>query len=240
MGIKNTTRIISSALLLSAGLSALPAVAANYTIEFQNLTRGTYFTPLLLAAHPESTHLFQSGTAASSALQAMAEGGDISGLEAMVDGVAGNKVANPAGGLLLPGASTTAVINNDANAANTRLSIVGMLLPTNDGFVGLDSLTLPTAAGTYVFNLNAYDAGTEANDEVRGSGAPGMAGMPVPPPLEAEIGMNGTGQSGSAEGFVHIHRGVLGDMDAAGGVSDIHAGLHRWLNPVARITITVQ
>ncbi|MDN3640477.1 spondin domain-containing protein [Simiduia curdlanivorans] len=240
MQIKNTARLFAPLAFLAASLSSLPSVAADYAIEIQNLTRGTYFTPLLVAAHPESTHLFQSGMASSSALQAMAEGGDISGLAAAVTAVAGDMVANPAAGLLLPGASTTAMINNDANAANTQLSIVAMLLPTNDGFVGIDSLTLPTEPGTYTYNLNAYDAGTEANNELRGSGMPGQAGMPVPPPLEAEIGMNGTGQAGSAEGFVHIHRGVLGDMDATGGLSDISATAHRWLNPVARITVTVQ
>jgi hypothetical protein len=36
-----------------------------------------------------------------------------------------------------------------------------MLLPTNDGFVGLDSLTLPTNPGTYLYTLNGYDAGTK-------------------------------------------------------------------------------
>ncbi|BFM12357.1 spondin domain-containing protein [Simiduia litorea] len=240
MHIKTTTRLFTPLAFMIASLVPLTSVAADYAIEIQNLTRGTYFTPLLVAAHPDSTHLFQSGMAASSALQAMAEGGDIAGLEAAVTAVAGQVVANPAAGLLLPGASTSAMINNDTNAANTQLSIVAMLLPSNDGFVGLDSLTLPTEPGTYTYNLNAYDAGTEANNELRGSGMSGQPGMPVPPPLEAEIGMNGTGQSGSAEGFVHIHRGVLGDMDAAGGVSDISATAHRWLNPVARITVTVQ
>ncbi|MFT6639349.1 MAG: hypothetical protein ACJAUZ_000339 [Flavobacteriaceae bacterium] len=41
-----------------------------------------------------------------------------------------------------------------------------------------------------------------------------------------------------AEGFVHIHRNVLGDHDAEGGSSDINAAVHRLLNPVARITVT--
>lgn len=230
---------LTRALPLAALMSA-PAFAADYTIEVQNLTRGTYFTPLLVAAHPASASLFSVGAAASTELQAMAEGGDISGLEAIVSSVSGQSVANPAGGLLAPGAVTSAMINNDATPANTRLSIVAMLLPTNDGFVGLNSLMLPTEAGTYTYTLNAYDAGTEANNEIRGSGAPGMAGMPVPPPLESLVGMNGTGRTGSAEGFVHIHPGVLGDADAAGGVSDIDATQSRWLNPVARITITVQ
>ena len=39
---------------------------------------------------------------------------------------------------------------------------------------------------------------------------------------------------------VHIHRGALGDTDAAAGVSDLDSRVHRWLNPVIRVTITVQ
>ena len=71
---------------------------------------------------------------------------------------------NPAVGLLAPGDSATATL--DTTAGNTHLSIVAMLLPTNDGFVGLDSLEIPTTPGTYIYYLNGYDAGTEANDEV--------------------------------------------------------------------------
>ena len=120
------------------------------------------------------------------------------------------------------------------------------MLPTNDGFIGLNGITIPTTPGTYSYNVNAYDAGTEANDEVRGGGAPGTAGFPVPPGSPVDTGVfaadsGGTGVTGvSAEGFVHIHRGVLGDNNNAGGASDINSSVHRWLNPVARVTITVR
>ena len=32
------------------------------------------------------------------------------------------------------------------------LSISAMILPTNDGFAGLDSLAIPQEAGTYIFS----------------------------------------------------------------------------------------
>ncbi|UTA46909.1 spondin domain-containing protein [Simiduia sp. 21SJ11W-1] len=224
---------------VALGLLSLGASAADYSIDVQNLTRGSYFTPLLVAAHPDSAQLFEAGQPADSALQVMAEGGDISQLEGAVQAAGGITVANPAGGLLAPGMTTTASFSNTDNMASSQLSIVGMILPSNDGFVGLGNLTLPTEAGTYVYELNAYDAGTEGNDEIRGSGAAGMPGMPVPPPLDPLMGTNGTGINAAAEGFVHIHRGVLGDLDATGGTSDIDASQSRWLNPVARITVTV-
>lgn len=223
-----------------AACASMPTMAADFDVEIQNVTRGIYFTPLLVAAHPDSASLFESGAAASANLQAMAEGGDISGLEADLNTVGATQDNNPAGGLLAPGASTTATLNTDAAAANTELSIVGMMLPTNDGFIAANSITVPTAPGEYTYFLNAYDAGTEANDEIRGSGTPGEAGFPVPGPIDGDIGNGGTGLAATAEGFVHIHRGVLGDTNNAGGASDIDSTLHRWLNPVAKVTITVR
>ena len=122
---------------------------------------------------------------------------------------------------------------------NMYLSLTAMLLPTNDGFVGLDSWKIPSEAGTYTFTVNAYDAGTEANDEiVNGGGAPGVAGIPGAP---GGSGTGGTGVTDMEENtYVHIHRGSLGDDDLAGGKSDLDNTVHRWLNPVAKLVVTVK
>ena len=40
--------------------------------------------------------------------------------------------------------------------------------------------------------------------------------------------------------MVHIHRGNIGDTDATGGISDVDSRIHRWLNPVAKVTVTVK
>ena len=232
-------RRLSIPFLLACSAS-VPALAADFDVTVENLTRGVYFTPLVVAAHAEDTSLFMAGQAASANLQAMAEGGDISGLEADLTAIGATQSNNPAGGLLAPGASATTTLNTDSAAANTQLTIAGMMLPTNDGFVAVNSLIIPTTAGEYTYYLNAYDAGTEANDEIRGSGAAGEAGFPVPPPLEMAVGTGGTGLTATAEGYVHIHRGVLGDTDSSGGLTDISSTTHRWLNPVAKLTITVR
>ena len=225
---------------LTLALAAVnPAQAAQFDVEIINLTRGSYFTPFLVTAHPESASLFTSGEPASANLQAMAEGGDISGLAADVAALSATTVENPAGGLLAPGARTTTSLNTDDAPDNTRLSIVAMILPSNDGFMGLNAVEIPTEPGTYVYNVNAYDSGTEGNDEVIGSGAPGEPGYPAPPPVEASSGTGGTGIDATAEGFVHIHRNVLGDDDLTGGNSDIVNTVHRWLNPVVRVVVTV-
>jgi len=53
------------------------------------------------------------------------------------------------------------------------------------------------------------------------------------------LGSDGTGVDVEAEGFVTVHRGVLGDLDPTGGFSDINAAIHRWANPVAGIMVTM-
>lgn len=229
----------TTAALSAACLFGGKAMAADVTVEVINLTRGSWFTPLLVAAHVDSTRLFASGSAASTSLQAMAEGGSIDGLAADLMALNATMQNNPAGGLMSPGSRTSASLNTDDAPDNTQLSIVGMILPSNDGFLGLNGITIPSEAGRYVYNVNAYDAGTEANDEIVGSGMPGAAGFPAPPPVAAVSGTGGTGVNATVEGYVHIHRNVLGDDDMTGGVSDIVNTVQRWLNPVARVIVTV-
>ena len=228
------------ALMIGMVLPHGPTTAAEFTVTVKNLTNGIYFTPLLITAHDRDTHLFETSTPATPALQAVAEGGDISGLLSMVGGEDRDTVANPAGGLLAPGGIVSDVYFNTNRTRNRYLSLVAMLLPTNDGFVGLDSLRIPRFPGTYRYYLVGYDAGTEANDEIiTGGGAPGVPGIPGAPGGDAGIG--GSGVAGADKNStVHIHRGVIGDTDPGGDISDLDLTIHRWLNPVAEIIIEVQ
>ncbi len=217
------------------------ASAVDFNVQITNLSNGIYYTPFLVAAHPDGTSLFTVGQPASASLQAMAEGGDISGLSADAQAMGATVAENPAMGLLAPATSTNVDLNTDGTS-NDRLTVLAMLLPTNDAFAGLNAIAIPTTPGTYVYDVAAYDAGTEANDEllVAGAGgAPGVPGMPGDP--GATTGTNGTGAaSADANPNVHIHRGSLGDTDAAGGTSDLDSRIHRWLNPVIRVVVTVR
>jgi hypothetical protein len=227
------TSAISSALLMTS----FSSVAQELEITVSNLTHGVSFTPLLVAAHDTNTFAFHSGTEASTELATQAEGGNPEPLKNLLIAANANTVTSP--GLLTPGASASLVLSTADE--NNRLSFTAMILPTNDGFVGLDSWKIPTEAGTYSINLNAYDAGTEANDEiiVEGGDVLGVAGIPACP--GGACGKDGTGvTSVESNTKVHIHRNTLGDSDLDGGISDLANGAHRWLNPVARITITVK
>ena len=226
------------AISLLSTVSSLSVNAAELEISMTNLTHGNHFTPVLVAAHTNDIALFHVGDTASAALQKMAEGGDISDLSAAVTGANGQVLQNLAAGLMAPGMTTEPMTLDTMD--NTYLSLAAMILPTNDGFVGLDSWMIPTEAGTYTLYLNGYDAGTEANDEmINGGGAPGVAGIPADPGMMN--GENGTGLNDtSTNETVHIHPGVLGDLDSAGGPSDLNSQVHRWLNPIAKLTITVK
>jgi hypothetical protein len=231
--------IFKGALVALSILGMSAANAADINVKITNLTNAIWFTPFLVAAHPADTALFAAGQPASAGLQAMAEGGDIAMLVTDLTGLGATIQENPAGGFLQPAMSTDVDLNTDGTS-NVLLSAVAMLLPTNDAFAGLNAITIPTDPGTYVFDVPAYDAGTEANDEqLNGGGAPGAAGMPGDPG-----GFAGTGGTGAAttdaNTNVHIHRNTLGDTSDVDGVSDLDSRVHRWLNPVIRVVITVR
>lgn len=224
-------------LVLSSAASV--ATAQTVSVEITNLTQGMHFSPLLVSVHPEANHFFKVGTAASDELKAMAEGGNITSLATLAAGWGAANASDPALGTLPPGA--TAVVDSLEIGDNDRLSIVAMLLPTNDGFVGLDSWPIPSEPGSYLFTINAYDAGTEANNEliVTDSGVPGVPGIPSNPGDNS--GTGGTGvTSEETNKTVHIHRGNIGDAITDGGISDLDSRIHRWLNPVAEVVVTVQ
>ncbi|MGD8676568.1 MAG: spondin domain-containing protein [Desulfobacterales bacterium] len=228
-------------LLFITSFGVCQAFGAEFSVTVKNLTNGTWFTQLLITTHDRHTDLFETGETATKALQAMAEGGDLSGLLIYLDGQGADSVAKPADGLLAPGESVDDVFFDTGRSRNKYLSIVAMLLPTNDGFVGLDSLRIPRFPGTYIYYLNGYDAGTESNDElITGGGAPGVPGIPADPGGNA--GTGGTGAidiDANTNTNVHIHPSVVGDTDPGGGISDLDSAIHRWQNPVAEVIIEV-
>ncbi len=118
-------------------------------------------------------------------------------------------------GVILPGKTATYTL--DSGGA-TRLSIVSMLVITNDAFFGLDSYNLGSVVSRTVVWVPAYDSGSEDNNE-------DCDFIPGPP-----CGNGGVRDTKGAEKFIHIHAGVLGDDDLAKDTYD-------WRNPVVRIVI---
>jgi hypothetical protein len=251
-------------------------IAAELRVQITNLTQGMAFMPRLLVAHTDRIDLFEAGSPATTPLTWMAEAGVVrrnqNATAAAAEATFEDYLQTSSrtnqnrwsvfGDLLAP--ATASAEHTFDTGEFTHLSMVAMLIPTNDAFTGLDSWPIPTTPGTYVLYLNAYDAGTEANDEINSLrvdvtgpagaklgdyGAPGVAGADNS--HAANLGTGGTGvaiqvQGGTLadnpndrEGSVHVHRGVVGDTNPNGGISDLDSSVHRWLNPVARLTVIV-
>ncbi len=197
---------------------------ATFQIQFRNITDGQYLTPPNWAAHTRDADVFQLRQPASEGVQAVAENGGVpilaAELQAAVDdagfGVSGVGAEAPLG----PGESSTWEFTTSAD----RLSIVSMLICTNDGFAGLDSFQLPRIdEGHRVVRLRAYDAGTEINTENRAD--------LVPAPFCGEGG--GTGESNpelAENDVIRRHRTIRG-------VGDIGPEFD-WFGRVAEVVIT--
>lgn len=215
--------------LLTTGLSiSLTAVADGkakskkhtYAVTITNITPGQSFTPLLVATHTPDVSFFELGAEPSAELADLAEGGATGGLQAVLDSMpeyvletATSGITADGDSLIGPGESVTVYVSGDKEY--DRLSLAGMLLPTNDTFVAVNSMALPknSAAGLAL----AYDAGSEMNDELCSSiPGPHCGGTPF--------------SAGLAEGYVHISRGISGE-------GDLFASEYDWRNPVAHVSV---
>ena len=127
---------------------------ARYNVTVTNLTKGQTFTPLLFATHTPAVRIFAPGTQASPQLAVLAEEGATDMLVTLLRGMTADvREVVTAGGLQTPAVSATFQING--GGAFSRLSIVSMLIPTNDAFVGLSGLTLPSGFDPVVVDLLA-------------------------------------------------------------------------------------
>jgi hypothetical protein len=214
-------------LLVPAGAGA--SQTATYEITITNLTAGQPLTPPAAATHKKSLRLFQVGTAAGNAVQQIAENGN---LGPMLDSLAAsNKVAEYAAAgapdpIFPGGGSVTFELSTTGGAK--YFSFVSMLVCTNDGFTGLNSVRLPKSVGDSAsWYTDAYDAGTEANTENLAD---------IVPPCSSFV--TGTGMSNpglATNGVIAHHEGILG---TGTGELNLDPEVHDWTNPVAMVEIT--
>ncbi|MGH9722224.1 MAG: spondin domain-containing protein, partial [Bryobacteraceae bacterium] len=204
----------------------------RYEVTVTNLTRDQRFTPILVATHQDGVNLFRLGQPASPQLKTLAEEGNTGPLVTFLSNLpeAGEAVSSPAppplDRLTGPGKSITLTVHGGGRF--DRISVAAMLVPTNDGFLAVDSFPLPPSGQSATIFVPAYDAGTEKNDELCSS-------IPGPGFTECVTPANPSGDGGGAqvnqgEGFVHIHAGIHG-------IGNFSAAMRDWRNPVAKVTI---
>lgn len=209
--------------------------AATYRITVTNASGALQpLTPSVVALHNPAADIFTVGSPASPMLERIAESGMngplVSALESanrVFDVAVAFGTVNGGPGPILPGASAHVEVQGPPGG---RLSLVSMLVCTNDGFTGLDGVRLPNRVDESItLHSNGYDAGTEQNTEASSD--------LVPPCLMVTTGMmGGTGadQPSIAENeVIRHHPGIDGDADGA----DILDAQHQWTEPVASIKI---
>src|SRR5205814_5388403 len=162
----------------------------TYRVTITNLTTGQPLTPPVVATHRTPFHIFQVGEAASFGVKEIAENGNNAPLLAALGhdkhvstvqqaGLGPLVPANTPGGATFPAAVTFTIT---AERGAKYLSFVAMLVCTNDGFTGVDSVRLPQEEGERVTVRTAgYDAGTERNTEDFAD---------IVPPCQALIGIS--------------------------------------------------
>lgn len=219
------------AILVFAFLLLEATVAAQgfqYRVTVTNLTKGQVFSPPVVATHSfRMTPLFEVGEPASMEVYSVAEDAVNDPLLALLGGdpnVVDFGVMEGAGGPIMPGQSAS--IELLAGTALTRVSLISMLITTNDAFFALNSVRGPVLypfypplfGGSETYMPPAYDAGTEANSESCDT-------IPGPP-----CGNAGVRDTDEAEGYIYIHGGIHG-------LADLDSATFDWRNPVAQVVI---
>jgi len=207
----------------------------TYRVTVTNLTRGQPFTPPAVALHQPSVEVFSVGEPANEATQELAENGNLDPLSSLIsetDAIRGSAVGDqPLVPEDDPGETdlpyfTELEISADASA--TKLTFISMLIATNDGIVGLDTVDLPEEVNeSKTLYANGYDVGTEENTEL-------FADM-VP---EAETLIDGGEPEGTEESnpdiaedeVIRPHEGITGD-------GDLDPEVYDWREPAAVVQV---
>jgi hypothetical protein len=211
--------------LVATGTLADENHRAVYEVSITNITKGQTFTPQLITIHRGSVSLFPLGEPASQQLEVLAEDGSTGPLTELLESQGRSVGAvTTIGALLQPGQTATAMLEAPAN--HDFLSAAGMLIPTNDTFFAVNRQRLPKSGSVTVF-AQAYDAGTEANDQNCSN---------IPGPRCGGEGLS-AGINPGDEGFVHIGNGFheLGASETPGEI--LGPFQYDWRNPVAMIRI---
>ena len=235
-GILAITTIV--AMLAIVSVTGIPesnaAKSQMYEVTITNLTPGQPLTPPLLVTHSKDAGFFTPGEIASNELQQLVENGNAKPLAEMLKGksgildiVQGTTPIVPANDPGDTGLSYVETFTISADSNMKYLSFASMLVCTNDGFAGIDSIKLPYYTQKTVY-AKAFDARTEMNTEDF---------KDLVPPCQGAIGISssdeGTGTSNTSiaeDGVVIPHLGIMGGDDL---LKDIHS----WGNSVVKIDI---
>jgi hypothetical protein len=207
--------LVAAALLIPAAGSS-PSGDRTWEVTVTNLTRpgSQPLSPPLFVVHSNRADIWSVGDVASHPVAAIAEDADNAPAEAAFAQLPGvSDVFTGAGGPIPPGTSRTYTV--ETSGPFNRLTVLTMLVNTNDGFTGLDSEHLRGRGETR--STMAYDAGSEVNNELTGF---------IPGPC-----CNHPFVRDPEGALIRMHEGITGR-------GDLSPATYGWSGPVARIQVS--
>ena len=192
----------------------------SYEVTVLNLTHGQPLSPIAAVLHSDAA-MWMIGEPASESLELLAESGD--NTDFMAETAVLSSASNEA--VVMPGTSATITLST-TDAMATHLTIVSMLVNTNDAFSGLTGVDLSSFVvdAPQSWTLGVYDAGTELNSELAGT---------IPGPADGGAGYD---IARDDVDFVAMHPGIVSIDD---GLTDsVLSQAHRIDNPAIKLTIT--
>ena len=198
----------------------------TYEISVSNITPNQPFSPIAVILHTPGYQAWVDGETASTALELLAEAGDNSNLLSNAGDHSSYLASDSGAGIIGPGNSESIQLEVDAQNG-VSLSVVTMLVNTNDAYTGINASSLADLESGESVNYRApvWDAGTESDTEAAGT---------IPGPADGGEGFNAARSDSNDR--VRFHSGVISNQDGLSG-SVLTAG-HRFDNPAAVVTIT--
>jgi hypothetical protein len=167
-------RAAAVALAAACATVSTHAAVVDVTVTVQNLVpaNGIAFAPLHLGFHSGNFDAFNLGGVAAAPIVSVAEGGAGGAWQAALAAADPTATRGTVGGLLLSGATSSLTLRVDTSL-NPNFSFAGMVVPSNDFFIGNDSpveYRLFDAAGALAIPAitvtagEIWDAGSEVFD----------------------------------------------------------------------------
>jgi len=205
-----------------------PPEMASFTVSVSNLTNAQPLSPIAVIAHQSGYSIFAVGSAATTGLEQLAEGGDNSALlaEAEADAMV-SFTASGAGPIGPAGNEFVSVSLPESALPGLQISVATMLVNTNDAFSAVNAIQVDNmAVGELISRRGvAWDAGTEADSEQAAT---------IPGPAGGGEGFNAARDDQADR--VSMHAGVVSRDDGIAN-SDL-TEQHRFDNPVVMVRIS--
>ena len=166
------------ALLLSVvGAAVVHAQSVTYQVTFtgqwattvtpDGVPSGAHFSPLIGAVHNDQVTFWSSGGTASAGIESMAEIGGTSTLKSEINASSHALSVIERSGTI--GETATATVDITVSTTHPLVTLVTMIAPSPDWFVGVTGLSLRDSSNNWLasktVDLFPYDAGTEEGTE---------------------------------------------------------------------------